>query len=154
MQRKDPVSRPSPVRSPENRKTLERIRSSLSASNPLLSQQLSKSAPTQQQNYLDRVLWARREPRQHISSVCSVGGESSIADEVNEALSGISPNDLPDIVSDDEDEDDETSQNEGKYDSSQDGENNFFFSTSIKSIFCIKEGSSSLLQAKVIRVYI
>jgi hypothetical protein len=40
--RKDPVSRPSPVRSPENRKTLEKLKSSLSASNPLLCQQLSK----------------------------------------------------------------------------------------------------------------
>ena len=38
-------SRPSPVRSPEqnkNHKTLEKLRSSLSASNPLLSQQLSR----------------------------------------------------------------------------------------------------------------
>jgi len=74
--RKDPVlvGRPSPVRSPESRgsggsgsgvKTLDKIRSSLSASNPLLAQQLSQSAPSQQ-SYLDRVLWSRREPRQHI----------------------------------------------------------------------------------------
>ena len=67
------------------------------------------ATPGQQQ--LERALWARREPRQHISSVCSVGESSSIADEVNEVLSGISPNDLPDIESDDEDED--TSQNDG-----------------------------------------
>ena len=41
--RNDPVgSRPSPVRSPENKKTLEKLKSSLSASNPLLSQQLSR----------------------------------------------------------------------------------------------------------------
>ncbi len=58
--------RPSPVRSPENRKTLDQMKSSLSASNPLLCQQLSKSAPSQQQTFLDKVLWARREPRQHI----------------------------------------------------------------------------------------
>lgn len=110
--RKDPVgvaSRPSPVRSPENRKTtLDKIRNNLSASNPMLTQQLSKSAPTTQQNFLDRMVWSRREPRQHISSVCSVGNDSSIADEVSEALNGISPSDLPDIESDDEiDEDDE-----------------------------------------------
>ncbi len=37
------------------------------------------------------------------SSVCSVG-ESSVADEVNEVLGGLSPNDLPDIESDDETE--------------------------------------------------
>ena len=49
-------------------------------------------------------VWARREPRQHISSVCSVG-DSSIADEVNDVLSGLSPNDdLQDIPSDDEDD--------------------------------------------------
>ena len=46
--RNDPVgmgSRPSPVRSPEQNKnkTLEKLKSSLSASNPLLSQQLSRS---------------------------------------------------------------------------------------------------------------
>ncbi|XP_059082936.1 uncharacterized protein LOC131880347 isoform X2 [Tigriopus californicus] len=105
LRREHPVgSRPSPVRSPESRQqkaTLERIRTNLSASNPLLTQQLSKSAPNQQ-SFLEKVMWARREPRQHISSVCSVGNESSIADEVSEVLSGISPSDLPDIESDDE----------------------------------------------------
>lgn len=105
LRRDHPVgTRPSPVRSPESRQqkaTLERIRTNLSASNPLLTQQLSKSAPNQQ-SYLEKVMWARREPRQHISSVCSVGNESSIADEVSEVLSGISPSDLPDIESDDE----------------------------------------------------
>ena len=50
-------------------------------------------------------MWSRREPRQHISSVCSVGEASSIADEVNDVLSGLSPNDdLQDIPSDDEDD--------------------------------------------------
>ena len=123
--RKDPVgvaSRPSPVRSPESRKTtLDKIRNNLSASNPLLTQQLSKSAPTQQ-NYLDRMVWSRREPRQHISSVCSVGAESSIADEVSEALNGISPSDLPDIESDDEidEEDEEESGMAGKDSSDED----------------------------------
>ena len=39
--------------------------------------------------------------------MCSVGAESSIADEVSEVLNGISPNDLPDIASDDENDDDE-----------------------------------------------
>lgn len=116
--RRDPVSRPSPVRSPENRKTLEKLKSSLSASNPLLCQQLSKSAPTRDQGLLDKMMWSRREPRQHISSVCSVGNESSIIDEVNEVLSGTSPNELPDIESDDEDED----LSQEAQDSSQEGE--------------------------------
>ena len=40
------------------------------------------ATPGQQQ--LERALWARREPRQHISSVCSVGeGSGSIADEAS-----------------------------------------------------------------------
>jgi hypothetical protein len=63
----------------------------------------SRSAPPRDQGFLDRV-WSRREPRQHISSVCSVGNESSIADEVSDVLSGISPNELPDIESDDEED--------------------------------------------------
>ena len=49
LTRNDPVagrSRPSPVRSPENKKTLEKLKSSLSASNPLLSQQLSRWVDT------------------------------------------------------------------------------------------------------------
>ena len=86
------MNRPSPVRSPDNRKqmTLERIRNSLSASNPALVSQLSQSAPQQSNSYLQELqqqqktlMWNRREPRQHISSVCSVEA-SSIADEVRE----------------------------------------------------------------------
>jgi len=132
LTRNDPVagrSRPSPVRSPENKKTLEKLKSSLSASNPLLSQQLSRSAPMAtpggRQQQVERALWARREPRQHISSVCSVGeGSGSIADEVSEALSGISPNDLPDIESDDEDDDsddDRTQEDDSDEDDDGDG---------------------------------
>jgi hypothetical protein len=114
MQRKGdgPITgRPSPVRSPESRKTLEQMKNSLSTSNPLISQQLlSRSAPTSNPIAsgnipMDSRLWTRREPRPHISSVCSVGEASSIADEVNEVLGGLSPNDdLHDIVSDDEEE--------------------------------------------------
>lgn len=115
LMRKDPVmSRPPPVRSPEGTrptKTLGRMRSSLSASNPLLSQQLSSSAPTQTLVEGQRI-WARREPRPHISSVCSVGEASSIADDVNEVLSRLSPNDLQDIASDDEDEDNDNNMND------------------------------------------
>ena len=115
MQRKGdgPITgRPSPVRSPEARKTLEQMRNSLSTSNPLISQQLlSRSAPTGNNplgsgnTTTDTRVWTRREPRQHISSVCSVGETSSIADEVNDVLSGLSPNDdLQEIPSDDEDD--------------------------------------------------
>ncbi len=133
LMRKDPVmSRPSPVRSPEGGgagvtmpgaamaaqgsrpvKTLNRMRNSLSASNPILSQQLSASAPGNQ-SFLSEAaaaaatsgnarIWARREPRHHISSVCSVGEASSLADEVDDVLSRLDPNNLQDIVSDDED---------------------------------------------------
>jgi hypothetical protein len=119
LMRKDPVmpGRPSPVRSPDGlimrpTRTLEVMRNSLSASNPLISQQgqLSTSAPVQ--SYMSETsgqtrIWSRREPRQHISSVCSVGEASSLADEVNAALSGMDPNDLQDIASDDEDDIDE-----------------------------------------------
>ncbi|XP_040581457.1 uncharacterized protein REPTOR [Lepeophtheirus salmonis] len=114
-------NRPSPVRSPESRsnKTLIQMKSSLlSASNPLLSQQLSKSAPNQH-SYLERLMWTRREPRPHINSVCSVGGESSITDEVNDVLNGLSPTDLPDIASDDEDPDEDKNM-ENEEDSSND----------------------------------
>ncbi|CAB4059127.1 unnamed protein product [Lepeophtheirus salmonis] len=99
-------NRPSPVRSPESRsnKTLIQMKSSLlSASNPLLSQQLSKSAPNQH-SYLE---------------LCSVGGESSITDEVNDVLNGLSPTDLPDIASDDEDPDEDKNM-ENEEDSSND----------------------------------
>ena len=110
LARKDPVSRPSPVRSPEGRnlKTLERMRNSLSASHSGIPSQLSKSAPSNPgpqpvAGTSGGGVWTRREPRQHISSVCSVN-DSSIADEVNEALNGLSPTDLPDIESDDEED--------------------------------------------------
>jgi hypothetical protein len=110
------------------------MRSSLSATNPLLTQQLSKSAPAQPSPYLDRVLWAHREPRQHISSVCSVG-DSSIADEVSEALSGISPNELPDIESDDE----EGSQmdDEDGLGSSDEGKQGFSITRLLEVVFCL-----------------
>merc|ERR1711899_37641 len=55
-------------------------------------------------------IWSRREPRPHIGSVCSVGETSTLADEVNEVLGRMDPNDLQDIVSDDEDVDDDGSQ--------------------------------------------
>ena len=63
-----------------------------------------------------RNVWARREPRQHISSVCSVGEASSIADEVSHVLAGLSPSgDLQDIVSDDDDYDqDDKDSSDGK----------------------------------------
>ena len=68
---------------------------------------------------MDNRMWARREPRQHISSVCSVGESSSIADEVNDLLSGLSPNDdLQDIPSDDEDD---LTGNYAEYKESSDG---------------------------------
>ena len=113
--RRDP-HRPPPVRSPDRGKTLEQIRSSLSASNPLLTQQLSKSAPNSSQQQQPANVWSRREPRQHISSVCSVGNDSSIQDEVNDVLSGLSPTDLPDIVSDDEEDDEDNSEELGNSD--------------------------------------
>jgi len=78
----------------------------------LISQQLlSRSAPTgnnplgQGNPQTETRVWTRREPRQHISSICSDVGTSSIADEVNDVLEGLSPNDdLHDIPSDDEDD--------------------------------------------------
>lgn len=101
---------------------MERLRNSLSSSNPLLSHQLSQSAPSQNAAFQDHHRWARREPRQHISSVCSVGNESSsILDEVSDVLSGISPNELPDIESDDEEEDISQDENFDK-DSSDDSD--------------------------------
>lgn len=117
------VMRPVPqARSPDNRKTLDRMRTSLSSSNPLLSQQppqLSKSAPTTDSLLMDRI-WKRREPRTHFTSVCSVG-ESSVTDEVNDILEEMSPNNLQDIASDDEEEDEEDeSRREEKYNSSDD----------------------------------
>jgi len=137
LMRKDQArqtGRPSPVRSPDGSiarptKTLEVIRNSLSSSSTLLSQQqLSTSAPVNH-SYMSEAaaaasgsghprIWARREPRPHISSVCSVGERegSTITDEVNEVLGKMDPNDLQDIVSDDEDIEDDGSQafNEGQ----------------------------------------
>lgn len=86
----------------------------------LTQQQLSTSAPVNH-SYMSEAaaaasgsghprLWSRREPRPHISSVCSVGETSTLADEVNEVLGRMDPNDLQDIVSDDEDADDDGSQ--------------------------------------------
>ena len=122
-------NRPSPVRSPESRntpKTLGQMKNSLGAlasANPLLSQQLSKSAPSQHSAYLDRLMWARREPRPHINSVCSVGGDtSSIADEVSDVLNGLSPTDLPDIASDDEGEEGMSQNLSSDDDSDDDGD--------------------------------
>merc|ERR1712038_936526 len=132
MQRKGegPITgRPSPVRSPEARKTLEQMKNSLSVSNPLISQQLlSRSAPTSNplgpgNSQMENRMWARREPRQHISSVCSVGEASSIADEVNDVLSGLSPNDdLHDTPSDDEDD---LTGNYAEYKESSDDDSDF-----------------------------
>ena len=75
-------------------KTLGAIRNSLSASNPLLSQQLSTSAPVNQSYISEAALaasgsghtraWSRREQRPHYSSVCSVGETSTLAEEVKE----------------------------------------------------------------------
>merc|ERR1711884_695820 len=53
------------------------------------------------------------------SSVCSVGESSTLADEVNEVLGRIDPNDLQDIVSDDEDDQDDLGQG-GQYEDSDD----------------------------------
>ena len=121
------TGRPSPVRSPDGalmsrpNKTLEVLRNSLSSSSTMLTQQqLSTSAPVNH-SYMSEAaaaasgsghprLWSRREPRPHISSVCSVGETSTLADEVNEVLGRMDPNDLQDIVSDDEDADDDGSQ--------------------------------------------
>ena len=130
------TGRPSPVRSPDGttlvrpNKTLEIMRHSLSSSSTLLSQQqMSTSAPVNH-SYMSEAaaaasgsghprIWARREPRPHISSVCSVGESSTLADEVNEVLGRIDPNDLQDIVSDDEDDQDDLGQG-GQYEDSDD----------------------------------
>ena len=40
-----------------------------------------------------------------MNSICSVGGDSSIADEVSDVLNSLSPSELNDIDSEDEDED-------------------------------------------------
>lgn len=99
---------PDPIRSRSNsnqfksakRPIVNRQRNSLSLSNPLLVSQLSKSAPVKNPT-LD--IWNRREPRPHMNSICSNAGESSIADEVSEVLNSLSPSELNDIDSEDED---------------------------------------------------
>ena len=101
---------PDPLRSRSNsnqfksakRPIVNRQRNSLSLSNPLLVSQLSKSAPVKNLQ-LDSLIWNRREPRPHMNSICSVGGDSSIADEVSDVLNSLSPSELKDIDSEDED---------------------------------------------------
>ena len=100
---------PDPIRSRSNsnqfksakRPIVNRQRNSLSLSNPLLVSQLSKSAPVKNPT-LD-MIWNRREPRPHMNSICSVTGDSSIADEVSDVLNSLSPSELNDIDSEDED---------------------------------------------------
>ena len=53
---------------------------------------------------LDSLIWNRREPRPHMNSICSVGGDSSIADEVSDVLNSLSPSELNDIDSEDEED--------------------------------------------------
>ena len=60
----------------------------MSISNPILASQLSKSAPVKNLP-LDNLIWNRREPRQHMNSICSIGGDSSIADEVSDVLNSL-----------------------------------------------------------------
>jgi len=109
LMRKEPQV-PDPIRSRSNsnqfksakRPIVNRQRNSLSMSNPLLVSQLSKSAPVKNLP-LDNLIWSRRDPRPHMNSICSVGGDSSIADEVSEVLNSLSPSELNDIDSEDED---------------------------------------------------
>merc|ERR1719430_1184171 len=101
---------PDPIRSRSNsnqfksakRPIAARQRNSLSISNPLLASQLSKSAPVKNLP-LDNLIWSRRDPRPHMNSICSIGGDSSIADEVSDVLNSLSPSELNDIDSEDED---------------------------------------------------
>jgi len=111
LMRKEPAVH-DPIRSRSNSNQFKaaktriapRQRSSLSASNPLLASQLSKSAPINCAP-IERMIWSRREARPHINSVNSVAGDTaSIADEVQEALSSLSPSELNDIDSEIEDE--------------------------------------------------
>merc|ERR1719245_1917145 len=100
---------PDPIRSRSNsnqfksakRPIVNRQRNSLSLSNPLLVSQLSKSAPVKNPT-LD-MIWNRREPRPHMNSICSVNGDNSLADEVSDVLNSLSPSELNDIDSEDED---------------------------------------------------
>merc|ERR1719167_1300975 len=109
LMRKEPQV-PDPIRSRSNsnqfksakRPIAARQRNSLSISNPILASQLSKSAPVKNLP-LDNLIWSRRDPRPHMNSICSVGGDSSIADEVSEVLNSLSPSELNDIDSEDED---------------------------------------------------
>lgn len=101
---------PDPIRSRSNsnqfksakRPIVNRQRNSLSLSNPLLVSQLSKSAPVK--NPTMDMIWNRREPRPHMNSICSVNGDSSIADEVSDVLNSLSPSELNDIDSEDEED--------------------------------------------------
>eukprot|EP00090_Calanus_glacialis_P033205 TRINITY_DN5507_c0_g1_i1.p1 TRINITY_DN5507_c0_g1~~TRINITY_DN5507_c0_g1_i1.p1 ORF type:complete len:684 (-),score=156.11 TRINITY_DN5507_c0_g1_i1:2253-4304(-) len=109
LMRKEPQV-PDPIRSRSNsnqfksakRPIVNRQRNSLSMSNPLLVSQLSKSAPVKNLP-LDNLIWTRRDPRPHMNSICSIGGDSSIADEVSDVLNSLSPSELNDIDSEDED---------------------------------------------------
>jgi len=109
LMRKEPQV-PDPIRSRSNsnqfksakRPIVNRQRNSLSMSNPLLVSQLSKSAPVKNLP-LDNLIWSRRDPRPHMNSICSIGGDSSIADEVSDVLNSLSPSELNDIDSEDED---------------------------------------------------
>jgi len=102
---------PDPIRSRSNsnqfksakRPIAARQRNSLSISNPILASQLSKSAPVKNLP-LDNLIWNRREPRPHMNSICSIGGDSSIADEVSDVLNSLSPSELNDIDSEDEED--------------------------------------------------
>jgi len=110
LMRKEPQV-PDPIRSRSNsnqfksakRPITNRQRNSLSISNPLLASQLSKSAPVKNLP-LDNLIWTRRDPRPHMNSICSIGGDSSIADEVSDVLNSLSPGELQDIDSEDEDD--------------------------------------------------
>ena len=90
------VQVPDPIRSRSNsnqfksakRPIAARQRNSLSISNPILASQLSKSAPVKNLP-LDNLIWNRREPRPHMNSICSIGGDSSIADEVSDVLNSL-----------------------------------------------------------------
>merc|ERR1719167_64715 len=121
LMRKEPQV-PDPIRSRSNsnqfksakRPIVNRQRNSLSMSNPLLVSQLSKSAPVKNLP-LDNLIWSRRDPRPHMNSICSIGGDSSIADEVSDVLNSLSPSELNDIDSEDED-----TTNNKDYDSEED----------------------------------
>ena len=64
-----------------------------------------------------------------MNSICSVGGDSSIADEVSEVLNSLSPSELNDIDSEDED----TAKD---YDSDEDLQVTFSFTLTIINDNC------------------